>query len=161
MVRWRAASCRACIMLSTRSLSRCLHNGYHNCKEANILNTESEARRGKTLSITILLRVVYKVQDIVANMNQKRRCLVPVWFPWVSRNSPRSRACHAGPRASWTKLHRNRAAGQVNIMWIPVAFLWRPVDERDYSSAFPGNGARKYALCVVNNQPFGNPKRKV
>jgi hypothetical protein len=26
-----------------------------------------------------------------------------------------------------------------------VVVRWRPVDEEDYSSAFPGNGARKYA----------------
>jgi hypothetical protein len=83
------------------------------------LNTESEARRGKTFSITILLRVIHKDQDIAANMNQKRRRLVPVRFAWVSRNSPRSQACHAGPRASWTKLYRNRVAGYVNIMWVP------------------------------------------
>jgi hypothetical protein len=25
----------------------------------------------------------------------------------------------------------------------------------------PGNGARKRACCVVNDQPVGNPKRKV
>jgi hypothetical protein len=121
MERWRAASSSARSMSSTRSRSRCLHNGYHSCKDANILNTESEARWGNILSITILLRVVHKVQDIAANMNQKRRRLVPVWFAWVSKNSPRSRACQAGPRASWTKLHRNRAAGQVNIMWVSVS----------------------------------------
>jgi hypothetical protein len=121
MERRRAASSSARSISSTRSRSRCLHNGYHSCKEANILKTESEARRGKILSITILLRVVHKVQDIAANMNQKRWRLVPVRFAWVSRNSPRSQACHAGPRASWTKLHRNRAAGQVNIMWVLVS----------------------------------------
>jgi hypothetical protein len=120
MERWRAASSRARSMPSTRSRSRYLHNGYHSCKEANILNTESEAQRGNILSIAILLRVVHKVQDIAANMNQKRRRLIPVWFAWVSRNSPRSRACQAGPRASWTK-HKNWAAGQVNIIWVPIS----------------------------------------
>jgi hypothetical protein len=80
MVRWRAASCRAHSMQSTRAMSRCLHNGYHSCKEANIMNTDSEARRGNTFSITILLRVIHKVQDITANMNQKRQHLIPVWF---------------------------------------------------------------------------------
>jgi hypothetical protein len=97
MVRWRAASCRARSMPSTRFMSRCLLNGYHSCKEANILNTESEAHRENNLSIIILLCVVHKVQDIATNMNQKRGHLVPVRFAWVSKNSPRSRACQAGP----------------------------------------------------------------
>jgi hypothetical protein len=46
------------------------------------------------------------------------------------------------------------------------------VDVGAYSSLIPGNGARKRAagawvmapedsLCVVNDQPVGNPKRKV
>jgi hypothetical protein len=118
-VRWQAASCKARSMPSTRSMSCCLHNRFHSCKKANILNTESEARWGNTFSKTILFRIVHRVQDITANMNQKRRCLIPVWFAWVSRNFPRSLAYHAGPKASWSKLHRNQVAGQVNIMWVP------------------------------------------
>jgi hypothetical protein len=90
MVRWRAASCMACSMPFTHSLSRYLH-------KANILNTESEARRGNTFSITIILCIIHRVQDIAVKINKKRRHLIPVWFAWVSRNLPRSRACHAGP----------------------------------------------------------------
>jgi hypothetical protein len=33
---------------------------------------------------------------------------------------------------------------KINIVcWECVAVWWRPVDKGDYSSAFPGNGARK------------------
>jgi hypothetical protein len=70
---------------------------------------------------TILLRIVHKVQVIDANTNQKRRLLLPVRFACSSRNSPRSKACHSGPRASATKLQRKRAAGQANIIWCVVS----------------------------------------
>ena len=108
-------------MLSSRPLSRCLESGCHCCKKARNLNMESDACRRNTRSITILLRIVQRVHVIAANTNQKRRHLPPVRFAWVSRNSPRSEACQAGPSASWTKFHRNLAVGQVNRMWVPVS----------------------------------------
>jgi hypothetical protein len=39
---------------------------------------------------------------------------------------------------------------------------WESVVDVGASSSIPGNGARKRAACcVVNDQPVGNPKRKV
>jgi hypothetical protein len=103
-------------MLSSRSRSRYLHNGYHCCKKAKNLKMELDAHRGRICSITILLRTFQRVQDIATNINQNRRLLLLVRFAWTSRNSPRSRACHSGPSASCRKLHISRVAGQENII---------------------------------------------
>jgi hypothetical protein len=98
-------------MLSSRSLSRCLQSGYHCCRKAKNLKIESEARRRKICSIIILLRVVHKVQAIEANTSQKRHLLLPGRFACTSRNSPTSKACHSGPRASATKLQKKAGSG--------------------------------------------------
>jgi hypothetical protein len=118
---WRAAIRRSSSMLSNCSLSHCLQRGYHCYRKAKNLKIESEARRKKIHSITILLRIVHKFQVIDANTSRKRRLLLPVRFACSSRNSPRSRACHLGPRALETNLQRKRAAGRANIIWCVVS----------------------------------------
>ena len=55
----RATLRRSLSMSSSRSLSRCLRSGCHCCKNARNLNTESEARRKKTRSITIEVIVFF------------------------------------------------------------------------------------------------------
>lgn len=72
-------------------------------KRQDFFNMESEACRKKTLSITILLRVVHRVQAIAENTNHKRCILLSVWMARVFKNPARSRAFHSGPRESWTK----------------------------------------------------------
>jgi hypothetical protein len=141
-------------MLSNRSLSRCLQSGYHCYKKAKNLNTESEARLRKICSITILLRIVHKAQDIAANMSQKRRLLPPVRFARTSRNSPRSKACHSGPRASATKLHKKQAAGQVKIMWRVVSGTsqrgHRPLPGPCHFATSTAVGRRSRSNCHTN-----------
>ena len=68
-----------------------------------------------------LFLIVQSVQLIAANISQKRRLPLQVRFTYTSRNSPRSRARHSGPSASAIKLHRKRAARQVNKMCTPVS----------------------------------------
>ena len=58
-------------MPSSRCLSLCLVNGCHSCRKAKNLKIESTDRRGKTCSMTILLRIVQRVQVIAANTNQE------------------------------------------------------------------------------------------